>query len=377
MGERRVERRLSLIMGLHPLARVLGAVMTVATVAFAWLWLQRGGPRGQLGREVQVWAAIALVLAVTTSMLRGYRGVVIDADQRTVWRWWGLMVLAVIRVPLYSRRRALAEFDSVVRRLKTHTSTNENGVSSTYYTYPVVFAGPDVAPFQAWEGHSLLRARRMAEAVARFADLQLVDEVDRGPTRSPDELDVNAIERLLGRHGRLSEPSPPPARVSLEASPGGVVYRIAPSQADDRAWRSWVAFEPIVAVLAAAAVGSLPLLGNGATLAAWTPLGGLILIPLFGHYAALLRWGREPAWIALQGHTLAFTRSVAGLKRTVRIPLSQIEELFATASTLMVVGDRRREWFATGLDEREAAWLVDEILRRWQTQRFGERPIFR
>lgn len=289
-------------------------------------------------------------------LLLGRTWVTIDRTSGTVSVRRGLLV------PLWGRERPLDDVKTVGLWKETR-----GGKNYSYTAYPVALEGPD-EPVEIEAPRKYDRARRRAEAVARFLDLGLEDASSgRTVFREPATLNESLRDRLrrTGRRPAMPE-APSGARSKVAVFGDEATFEIPLPW-----WETRLPLLIGLGILAAAAIGAIAMrIDAGAEPAAEADGGpsvaAIIICAVAGAAFALpfifmgLRSATSRQFLTVSPRTLRLERR-SPLGSTVKeIPTDELEEL-TVGSAVVARSDRATVEFGRALERGELGWLKDVI----------------
>ena len=156
--------------------------------------------------------------AVGAAFVLGRGGIRLDRRNRKITSWWGLMT------PFKTMERDLDRYDSVTVTKEIRRSKN-----STYTVYPVRLCG-EAKPINFEEPRNYGAARRSAEQVAKFVEMDIVDHsTGEAVRRAVGELDESLRDRLRRTDAEVEVPEPPPnPKTRYEIEGTRIVLHIPP-----------------------------------------------------------------------------------------------------------------------------------------------------
>lgn len=200
---------------------LIGAILVLAAAGWIAAPFVVRFERISLGYGLSLWLALAMI-PVGGIVACGRWGRTFDRRQSRYTWWWGLLI------PLIRRRRTLDAYSAVrLEKSVVETSGGSGDASSRghYVCYPVtlVSAGEPRDNLCVERNRRYFRARRTAEAVARFLELPLHDSSSgKEVIREAAALDQSFADRAVATGEELRLPLPPPdARAQCRAAGEG------------------------------------------------------------------------------------------------------------------------------------------------------------
>ena len=161
----------------------------------------------------------AVFVAVGGGLVFGRSGLAIDRREKTITKWWGLLV------PMKKRRHDANDFAKIRLSKEIRRSSSSNGGSSKYTVYPVRIVGEE-EKLNIEEPRDYFEARRAAEALAKFLGFALTDSSSgTSVTREAPELDESIRERAR-RTGEAVELPDQPAGMKTQVEIGATSLRL-------------------------------------------------------------------------------------------------------------------------------------------------------
>jgi hypothetical protein len=297
-------------------------------------------------------AAVLPALALSSSMMWGWRGLLVDRDRRQVARFWGVTLLPHLTLPLLRSWKRIENVDRVTIRASEVTLDGRD----------------DDAQLTLLQTTLHGRRRRVAERVARCLELDVVDAARGARRRSPHELHLSALESARARGETTTSPGAPPEGISaLPPSDGQIAWEISFPEH----YRHWPTF------LYTTTIGALAL-GTYLVSTTWHAIDGWF-VPVLAvggpllYLAALLRWGVRAPVVALDRDALTVRTCDWAVPWRTRFPLDELEEI-VVRDGLDLVSDRSALRVAH-LDDDGARWLARELLYRWRELSSDERGV--
>ena len=154
-------------------------------------------------RDVPDWYILLpgglLLFGVGVLLVFTRRGTEIDHRNGRVTKWWGLVR------PMTRTVHPLADFDQV-----TLSQRQERGHRRSYTVYPVSLSGPTVRPLTVDTPLTFTGGLELAQDLARFTGLQLLDRSQGSPlVRLAEEVGEPLRERQQDTGARVNVPDPP------------------------------------------------------------------------------------------------------------------------------------------------------------------------
>ncbi len=258
----------------------------------------------------------ALVAVLGLIFIGGRNGKIFDRRRQSLVSWWGIFV------PMRHKEQSLEGYSTVVLVKEVHRGKN----SSTTF-FPVRLESSTAEPLKVDTCTDYLKARRLAEAVARVLHLALTDATSgEAVVREPDQLDESLRDRMrrLGERVEIS-PQPHTMRSQAQVTSSEVVLEIPGMSAKARLIMNLVVF---------ALVGGIGSFFFGAQLIAagddrWSENWPLLLvaavfvvIPLSVILGRLRHFNRA---VRVTANRVALT--ITEGRRTTEIPGDKLEEL--------------------------------------------------
>lgn len=299
---------------------------------------------------------------VGSILVFGRSGFDFDRRAKTVREWWGLLI------PMSTKLRAFSEFNDV--RITREIRKNKN---STYYVYQVslTFSGNNPLKIHAYqETH---QSRALAEEIAKFAELPLVEVVEGVEhRREAKELDESLRDKAA-RTGKSVELTAPPAvmRSRYEVE-GNRVRFFIPSPPFNP-----LHIAPVGCIAVVAGIFALTFLiqiFNDPSLPAQEKLfyvlaiGTIfVVVPVAGVLVTTLSQSKK-SWVVTASPDELHVATLGLLAaREISIPAGKLEELrveiHAKGTQIVAVSDEIRLLFADGLQQEEAEWIMKVIKR--------------
>jgi hypothetical protein len=274
----------------------------------------------------------------------GRRGLVFDRNQRTVARWYGLLIPMLTKVVPWDSFSEIA-------------ITNESGEDSTAYC--VRLAGR--AKLKVVRVREELEARRWAEELARFTGLPILDSsYTAAPVlREAAHVDVPLREQL--RAGPTLDLAPPPPGMLTKVScEGNTVLLQFPK----------IPWGASIGILVVTLLGVL-LIGGGIPVAILADrtiprfYAGLaafvILLPLSVTLRSVWLYARYGCEVVASAQELRITQPGLLKLRVDGIPISELEEIRIEGEgkwcRLAALSDRQTVRFGQGLPREELVWI--------------------
>ncbi len=261
-----------------------------------------------------------IFVTVGAVLVFGRRGIVIDRLSNQFTVWYGLMV------PMHTKRQPLGEADEIRVTKEVRRSKN-----STYTVYPVRLCG-GTKPFDISEPRQYQQSRQLAEQIAKFLTLPMVDQ-SGGTTvrREADQLDESLRDQVI-RTGQVVPWPEPPAdmRSSYEVRGDTLLLEVPPVGVTPSTWISIAGgLLPGVVISTFMWVAGFFEFGGDDPMA-MTFIGVFVLIlfvlPLAGALSGALHKARLRVNIVASPRELRITS--AGLRKRERaIPTDELEEL--------------------------------------------------
>ena len=260
--------------------------------------------------------------SVGLGLMLGRAGIIIDKRHGTVTKWWGILVRCSQKV------RPLADFKDValskeIRRSKT----------STYTVYPVRLERDGKDRINIGETRDYPKSRAVAEQVAAFVELPVVDSsTGTEVRRQADQLDVSLRDQLKTQ-GTLELPEPPAAMRSQIRQRNSTVMIEIPPPAFNPAFFGVIAvvgvgvvIGPVVMFLIFAAQGD----GGPPLLFLLIFFVIMVLVPLSVGFRLVKSRGPTRVYISPTGGIRTERKKFGGLAKQ-EIPANELEELVLNA----------------------------------------------
>ncbi len=295
-------------------------------------------------------------LAIGAGLVFGRHESIVDRAAGTATGRWKLGPL-----PLGATPSPLVAYDRVAIRREVRRAKN-----SSYHVYAVKLQGSG-AILAVDEPRDPLKARRIAEDLARFLGLDLHDASEGGETvvRTAAELDMSIRERMRGQLPEIGSPGRSP-RATIVPIAEGFLVDLPPSNNRMAIAGSVVAgFAGVVFIglffgdllfdeAIAAAPASVQLVFGSCALA--------LLAGVLAPTVLAVRQERTRVLLEATPRGLRVAESSLGLTRQFAVRGDVIEEIEATDKAIVVRSDERIYRFGRGLKFKELAHLRARIL---------------
>ena len=312
-------------------------------------------------------AAFGLVFATVGAVfLFGRSGLVFDRNTKTVKRWYGLLF------PMWSRSYDIKLFQEVNLGKEVRRSKN-----STYTVYPVRLTGPKASPLDVSQPRNEQEARRLAEEIAKFINLDMVSGLGGVALwREAGTMDESLPDRLR-RSGRDVDISAPPEGLRARFSArGNAVFFTIPPPPFSAALLAPIGCTGVFAVF----VGLTflwPMLADKKMPAEARLIFGaflgifFIFLPLATAIGAAVSRLKSGSLVEVDSYSLRVTSKGALFSKHAEIPSQELEELQLEENKgeycLAAVSDKQLVRFGAGLSRVELEWIRDVTLKALTT----------
>lgn len=324
----------------------------------------KGGQPVGLAAGIFVFLFGLIFASVGAAFLFGRTGITFDKAAKTVTRWYGLLF------PMWTKVEQLEQYAAVQITQETRKSSSKS--STTYTVYPVRLATSGDDTYDISEPREEMEARKLAEEIAKFLDLDILDSTSGAPVRRERGTLDESLRDRLQRTGEAADISAPPPGMRSQYSAEGntIVFEIPPPPLNP------VLILPVIGAIAFSSIAGYMFLGpllsdpKAPAQMKWI-FGGFfglffVLVPVGATLGALIAGVTRRARIEADAGSLRVTRKGLLFSRTMTIPGEELEELRLETTAkrqLAAMSDRRTERFGEGLSEPELEWMRAVILK--------------
>lgn len=362
---------------------IAAPLLLIGVLGIATIFIENDAPAEKKARSEES-PYLVLIPALPMTLLGlwallGSKGFTADLHSGTVATWWGILGLR------RAKTRDLDNFNAVSVVQEVHRTSK-----NSHTTYPVRLRG-EGATLKVAEPGDCNSARKLAEVIARFVELKLVDKTAGVEiVREPGSIDESLRERNR-RQGRKVEVPPRPTTLRSDVRLGArsLTARIPPT-GFTRRHRAFVGGAMLVfGILGGILALAISQEEGGVN---WLAVGGV------GAFLALIaavpvvhaaRMASRHATVEATSDRLRVQEKGFLLNRTTDIPARELEELrivdaamaaggdsgtmrdrrgrvtarILGGSVVMARSDATVVTFGHGLGEEELRWLAAEIER--------------
>jgi hypothetical protein len=292
----------------------------------------------------------------------GRSGTDFNRRDKTIRDWTGLLF------PMFSKLHGFSEYNDV--RITREVRKNKN---STYYVYQVSLTFSGSNPLKIHAHQETHDSRKLAEEIAKFVELPLVEIIDGVEhRREAGQLD-ESLRDQAARTGQLVELTAPPhtMRTRYEAEGNRVRFHIPPPPFNILYVAPVGCVSVVTGIFAFTFIAQIyndPNLPAQEKLIYCSVIGIIfVVLPVVGTLSGALAQLKK-SWVITAGpdELLVVTKGLLS-SREISIPAKKIEELRVEVKArdcqIVAVSDDLRLVFAEGLRREEAEWIMQVIKR--------------